>query len=146
MNRALCIVAAVTAAVFAQGASADGCTTLGYSGGPLASAGIVAALSGKRVQASGGTEDWNEDHCVGGDLYRVGDGTAVDPRVKEGTWTSASNTATYNYTGGSSYGWSLYQDVTNFPLAPLCWEQTSGGGAIVTVTGKTTGSAGSPCN
>ena len=53
---------------------------------------IATALDGKRIGAlSPGGETWNEDHCAGGgtaavNLYKVGSGTAVDPRALRGTW------------------------------------------------------------
>lgn len=74
----------------------------------------ATALNGKRVNAvSPSGEDWKEDHCTSGALYKVGAGTAVDPRKQVGTWaivgTGSNTTVQYSYTGLSPYTWSLWQ-------------------------------------
>jgi hypothetical protein len=68
-----------------------------------------------------GGEEWNEDHCQGGNLYKVGDGSPVDPRALRGTWgiggTGQNRIVTYDY-GGSLpvYEWSLWSGSSG-----LCW-------------------------
>ena len=68
-------------------------------------------LDGMRVIAVAGSggEEWKEDHCLGGDLYKVGttDGPpkhperpSVDPYAKVGTWSGAGGVLNYIYTGG----------------------------------------------
>ncbi|MGB5832171.1 MAG: hypothetical protein WBG92_09315 [Thiohalocapsa sp.] len=89
-------------------------------------------------------ENWKEDHCntaVGsaGNLYKVGDGTAVDPRVLEGTWQAvdingaAANgwRVRYIYAGGLTYTWKVYRNTTgatggNALGVGICWEDESG--------------------
>ncbi|MDY0013845.1 MAG: hypothetical protein RBS40_13250 [Rhodocyclaceae bacterium] len=103
---------------------------------------IGTALSGKRINAvAPGGEDWKEDHCAGGDLYKVGGGTAVDPRVKRGTWsivgTGVNATVRYAYTDGSTYTWSMYQ---TSGTTYFC----NGSAEVAHIV--TTGTAGTPCN
>jgi len=107
----------------------DGYTNVGISGD----------ISGKRILATAPDgEDWKEDHCTSG-LYKVGDGTAVDPYAFRGTWLISGNTVEYSYTGISSpYIWLLYNDGSG----GLCWQNA--GGAII-ATGSASGSAG-PCS
>jgi hypothetical protein len=81
-------------------------------------------FSGRTIHAvAPDSEDWKEDHCASRDLYRVGDGTAADPRAKEGTWSITGRTTTsgfilYNYISGNSqlsYQWTVYADDPNAP-------------------------------
>lgn len=100
-------------------------------------------LGGWAIQAQnappGGasTEDWKEDHCftatdTPGDLYKIGDGSAVDPRALRGTWTPNSDgTVTYNYGSPSTtYRWKLYSQRGSRAL--LCWEDADTGEVIAT--------------
>lgn len=103
---------------------------------------ISSALSGKRINAvAPGGEDWKEDHCAAGALYKVGAGTAVDPRVKRGTWTivgtGANATVQYAYTNGATYTWAMWQ---TGGTVYLC----NGGGEVAHIVSS--GAAGSPCN
>lgn len=85
---------------------------------------IINELSGKRIQAvaTDDGEEWNEDHCSSGALYKVGAGTRIDPRAFRGTWGTniANNGVTYDYTvgGTSSYVWTLWKDPAT---DALCW-------------------------
>jgi len=93
-------------------------------------------LSNKRIDAtSPGGENWKEDHCPGGNLYKVGDGTPVDPRVLTGSWTLVDTTpggspntgwaVRYNYGTGGVYTWKLYRRSSGNPRG-LCWEDAAG--------------------
>lgn len=106
---------------------------------------ISTALSNKTINAVAPSgEDWKEAHCAGGALYKAGDGTAVDPRALRGTWsvTGSGNdrTVTYNYTGGPTYTWSMYQNKTT-NVVYFC----NGSTEIARIVSSTNG-AGSPCN
>jgi hypothetical protein len=84
-------------------------------------------MSGKRVYAAGSGDDWKEDHCAAGALYKVGDPqNPVDPRVNEGTWSATEEYIeedgvfrggiTYNYTGSTTtYPFYLNVDNTTTP-------------------------------
>jgi hypothetical protein len=81
-------------------------------------------FSGREIHAfSPQGDDWKEAHCSNHDFYRVGDGTAADPRAKEGTWSITGRTTTsafivYSYVSGSnqlSYQWVVYADNPNAP-------------------------------
>jgi hypothetical protein len=71
----------------------------------LDNAGIHSALDDKMIHAQAPApsgEDWKEDHCSNGKLFKVGAGTAVDPRALKGTWTVTADPGAkveYNYTG-----------------------------------------------
>lgn len=125
----------------ASNAVAVTCSDQGYTA--LNNAQANAALSGKRVLAVAPDEQWNEDHCADGALFKVGDGSPVDPRAFRGTWTVQPGpppvSVTYDYTvgGSSNYTWELWGN-----NGSLCWE---GGGAII-ATAPAPGSAGTPCN
>ena len=119
----------------AGNAIAGGCSDAGYKS-PLNG----NSLSDKRVEAvAPGGEEWNEDHCSSGELYKLGDGTPVDPYALRGNWTSSLKTVTYNYTGdsGSPYLWTLWQN--NASAKSICWEDSSGG---IIATAPEPGSAG----
>lgn len=88
-------------------------------------------------QGGSPTEDWREDHClttegVPGNLYKAGDGSAVDPRALRGTWTPNSDgTVTYNYgSPATTYTWRLYSQRGLVSL--LCWENKDTGEMIAT--------------
>ena len=122
------------------------CTDDGYSS-RLNQGQIRTALNNKRILAMGGGEEWNEDHCSNGNLFKVGvsDDDPVDPRAYRGTWgTSGSGQnaeVTYNYTvgGSSSYSWSLWEDGTG----GLCWE---GAGGNVVATAPAPGPLSGSCS
>jgi hypothetical protein len=87
------IIATLVLTGFAINAAAD-CTGDGYIN-PLTEAQIDTALAGMRVLATEGSNSdspWNEDHCAGGALYKVGvsDTDPVDPRAFRGTWASVA--------------------------------------------------------
>ena len=93
-----------------------------------------------------GGEEWNEDHCAGGALYKVGDGSVVDPRAFRGTWAVGSGNpalVTYIYTvgGSSTYEWTLWRN----DVGGLCWEG-AGSTIIATAPAPVPGSAGTPCS
>ena len=73
---------------------------------------LMSLISGNTVCAMRGSEKWQEQHRSGGALwdYKKGPGDSVDPSEQVGTWSgnfSASN-VTYNYTGGSSYTYTIH--------------------------------------
>jgi hypothetical protein len=72
---------------------------------------ITTALSGMRLVAVGPSDDWKEDHCPTGTLYKVGDGTPVDPRALRGSWQVVGDQIRYSYTGdsGSPYTWDVWR-------------------------------------
>lgn len=86
---------------------------------------ITDTLSNMRIVAtSPGGEEWKEDHCASGALYKVGAGTPVDPRAFRGTWSVAATRAVrYDYTvgGSASYRWSLWKN----DAGGLCWSEES---------------------
>ncbi len=96
------------------------CSTEGYP-----TLGTSSDISGKQILATAPPvgEQWNEDHCASLDLYKVGDGTAVDPYAYRGTWSITGNAVTYNYTvgGNSTYIWNLWKDVNG----NLCWDDST---------------------
>jgi hypothetical protein len=113
------------------GPAAAACSDSRYST-QLTSAGantIQDALNDKRILATGGGEEWNEDHCSNGALYKVGVSAddPVDPRAYRGMWGTsgmdANSMVTYNYTvgGSSSFSWTLWQNTTT---GGLCWEDS----------------------
>jgi len=115
--------------------TASTCTNAGYTF-QLDATDIGTALTDTRVMAvdPSSSEEWNEDHCggpVSGNLYKIGDGSAVDPRALRGTWTAGGNRGlslvTYNYNvGGSSFwSWTLWSDTADPTTGGLCWETTS---------------------
>lgn len=135
-------IAGVVLAVGAAGDALAGCGGVAGDNRISNQGGIQGALGGKRINAvSPGGEDWKEDHCAGGDLYKVGAGTTVDPRVKRGVWsivgTGNDRSVQYAYTGGSTYVWTLWQ---NGAVLYFC---NSSGEVAHTVS---IGTAGTPCN
>lgn len=99
-------------------------------------------------------EVWDEDHCAGSKLFKVGDLNPppgkedVDPRKEIGTWRAAGTgpfgtgpEIEYDYSliGDTSYTWKLYQHSGNSGLFPnpgdkYCWEDIATGEAIATGT------------
>lgn len=140
-------------------AVAGACLDAGYNQGPLTVAQINNQLSGRQVLAMApGGEEWNEDHCDSGALYKVGttegppkhpDRPSVDPRAFRGTWTARAGgetnppRITYQYTvgGSSTFTWTLWRNTSN---NDLCWEDLAGT-PIVATGAKPTTPAGSPC-
>lgn len=60
------------------------------------------SLNGKRIQATGGGDSWNEVHYgnpQGGTLCEValGQGHPVDPSHVVGSWSASGNSVTYSY-------------------------------------------------
>lgn len=104
------------------------------TGAPLNKAQILTLLQGKRVYAvSPGGEDWKEDHCASGELYKVGDpsNSAVDPRALRGSWSVSEDVLSlpggsltlgkisYTYTNASSsttYSFYVIQDGSTYKL------------------------------
>ncbi|MBE0472014.1 MAG: hypothetical protein IBX55_21205 [Methyloprofundus sp.] len=97
------------------GSASANCSNDGYT-----TAGVPTDISGKQIIATGGGYDWKEDHCASGDLYKLGNGTTIDPYAFRGKWSISDNTVTYNYTvgGNSTYIWNLWKDVRG----NLCWD------------------------
>lgn len=138
------------ASLAAESVFAQGCATYGYA--PVPDATVINGYSiyAQNVPPGGViTEDWKEDHCTTGsgnpgNLYKVGDGTTVDPRALRGTWTpnpgGDMGTVEYNYDGnppGNPYKWTLY---ARKGISALCWEDTVSGQLIA--TGNPIGSTG----
>lgn len=134
----VCALAFLTA----KSALAAGC--IDFYNVPLPNA---AFLNGKRIYAGnappGGTitEDWKEDHCSGGDLFKqgLGVGHPVDPYKKIGTWTdNGDGTITYDYgSPATTFTWKLYVRKGG----GLCWEDTST--TAIIATGAAIGPVGS---
>ena len=125
-------------------AQALSCNGAGYATQLIGNAN--AALSGMRVLATDpvSAEEWNEDHCPTGELYKIGAGTAVDPRALRGTWATTGTppgqvTYNYNVTGSSTYTWSLWTDGTGH-----CWQTTTGAPTVVAIDPNAPGVA-APC-
>ncbi len=70
----------------------------------------ASVLAGRSIDASGGGENWKESHCSGGQLWKVGAGTAVDPAAEIGTWAVSDTDITYDYGSGGSYTWTLHKN------------------------------------
>lgn len=126
------ILAPVLFVVSASTAAQQACSDLGYTD-RVGFAGdttgeIVNELSDKRIEAVAvdDGEEWNEDHCASGALYKVGAGTVEDPRAYRGSWATngANNLVTYDYTvqGTFSYAWSLWKNGAD----DLCWGDVAG--------------------
>ena len=88
---------------------------------------------GSTVCANRGTEQWQEQHRVGGQLwdYKKGPTDLVDPTKQVGTWSTASNLVTYTYTGGPSYIYSVHAAGAGFDFC------ASVGSGLPTVSGAT---------
>lgn len=114
-------------------------------------------LNGKSVNATApGGENWKEDHCSTtgtnpGNLYKVGDGTTVDPRALRGTWQPVDTNGAaaggwrvkYTYAGGQTYTWRVFRNRNNNnDGVRICWEDEAG--KTIAVSLPTT-AAGAPC-
>lgn len=98
---------------------------------------IVALLDGKRVEAKAPAsapspdEEWNEDHCSSGALYKVGVSVndPVDPRAYRGIWgiftvgspPNETSAIQYVYSQPNTFFWSLWKN----SAGDLCWERVS---------------------
>lgn len=71
---------------------------------------LTTLIAGNTVCATRGAEKWQEQHRSGGALwdYKKGANDPVDPSKQVGTWSIASNSLTYAYTGGPSYTYSIH--------------------------------------
>ena len=143
MKHSIAIVVSLMTGIMSMPATAT-CADDGYTN-RLNSGQTQTALRGKRILATGGGEQWNEDHCSNGDLYKVGvSDDPVDPYAFRGKWgvsgSAQAAVVTYNYTvgGSSTYSWSLWEN----ELRGLCWE---GSGGNVIATAPAPRSAG-PCS
>ena len=126
------------------------CTDDGYTN-RLTQGEMRSALNNKWILATGGGEEWNEDHCSNGNLFKVGvsPDDPVDPRAYRGTWgvsgTGSNALVNYNYTvgGSSSFSWSLWENGSG----GLCWEG-SGGNVIATAPapGPLSGTCSAPAS
>ncbi len=98
--------------------------------------GVDNVLGGKGIDADAppgppSGENWKEDHCINGKLFKVGQTNplhpdfAVDQRKEVGTWVSiGQNLARYNY-GVPQYTWAVFStgsDVGSF----VCWQKIEG--------------------
>ena len=145
MKHSIAIIVSILTGIMSMPATAA-CADNGYTN-RLSQGAIRGALNNKRILATGGGEQWNEDHCSNSNLFKVGvsDDDPVDPRAYRGTWGisgSGSNAlVTYNYTvgGSSSYSWSLWENGTG----GLCWE---GSGGNVIATAPAPGPLSGTCN
>ena len=117
--------------------AAAGCVADGFGDSPLDKDSIGDKLSGKRIIATahGGDEEWKEDHCSTGALYKVGAGTAVDPRKKVGTWgtetDSGHGVVVYDYET-TDYEFKLYEN----DEGALCWESKTGDIVVATTVSE----------
>jgi len=92
--------------------------------------GTRGVLVDMRVNADSPTtgENWHEDHCSGGDLFKVGDGSSVDPYRRVGSWIGSRSgpTVTYNYGDPDGpYIWDLFVDGDH-----VCWDDPDTGSVI----------------
>lgn len=130
-----------------------GCVDAGYAIRLNSENTIKRALDNRRVDATAPDgENWKEDHCVAtagspGALYKVGDGTTVDPRALKGRWRprdfgSRGWGVQYQYgdPGSPIYNFALY---TSTPPRGLCWEDA--GGNTVATDVPPLGSNPGPC-
>jgi hypothetical protein len=136
---------------FGGGPAAATCSDNGYTTRLMTTGGntIADVLNGKRILAMGGGEEWNEDHCANGNLFKVGVSAddPVDPRAYRGIWgvsgTGAANSmVTYNYMvgGSSSFSWQLWQN----DAGGLCWGNP--GGDVIATTASRPGALSGTCD
>ncbi len=75
---------------------------------------LSALISNSTVCAAAGSDTWQEQHRSDGLLwdFKKGPSDPVDPTGQVGNWSvnSTGNTVTYNYTGGSSYTYTVYDE------------------------------------
>lgn len=105
---------------------------------------IERELSGWSITAVGDGNEWKEDHCANGSLYKVGnpDKPKVDPRAKKGTWSideiegRGNAVVTYLYKSGDNtsgpYSFQIHQAKNGGPLY-FCDES---GRVVATVTDR----------
>ncbi|HET9644986.1 MAG TPA: hypothetical protein VFP68_16895, partial [Burkholderiaceae bacterium] len=92
------------------------------------------AFEGNTTCAVRGSERWQEQHRVGGELwdYKKGANDPLDPTTKVGNWSivSSGNNArlVYNYGSGGSSVYDVYQNGANYSFC--------GSGVEVIVTVK----------
>jgi hypothetical protein len=72
--------------------------------------GLTTLIAGNTVCAMRGGEQWQEQHRTDTTLwdYKKGPSDPVDPTKQVGSWSIASNTVTYAYTGGPSFTYSVH--------------------------------------
>ena len=163
MIRSIALGATLIAIVW-QPAMAATCEDLGYERwlrGSSAANSINSSLSGNRIEAiaaDGSGEEWNEDHCANGNLFKVGAGPLdpVDPRAFRGVWSlvgNNDNSVRYRYTVGGdlTYRWRVYRDDDGSTVNgtnALCWQQrpNEGGQAIATAPAPSEIPSGLPCS
>ncbi|MGB5832857.1 MAG: hypothetical protein WBG92_12810 [Thiohalocapsa sp.] len=105
-------------------------------------------LNGKRINATAPDgENWKEDHCLGGELVKVGNGTSVDPRRVVGAWAVIGTNGrrveyTYDGDAGRPYRWRVYRDED---AGGLCWQERPADGSAVVATGPDSIPIPEPC-
>lgn len=85
------------------------------TGGMVLATNTAALFGNTTICATGNSDQWHEYHATGGVLEKIGDGTAVDPNVPIGSWSTPTNsTVQYTYTGdsGSPYTYTVYVNST----------------------------------
>lgn len=84
------------------------------TGTPVTGTALSTLISNSTVCAVLGRDTWQEQHRISGALwdYKKGPGDPVDPSEQVGTWSvnTTTNTVTYNYTGGPSYSYTVYDE------------------------------------
>tara|TARA_R110000787_G_C13263098_1_gene430714 strand:- start:190 stop:585 length:396 start_codon:yes stop_codon:yes gene_type:complete len=92
-----------------------------------------ATLSGQLIVDSMGSG--REVHCPGGNLVELakGVGDPVDPTRIVGTWSTTGSAVTYNYSGGSSYTFTLHKNGSTYNFCT-----GSGSSAVVKASGPLT--------
>ena len=84
----------------------------------LLSGSLVCGRPGANYPGGASSPDrWQEEHHTDGELwdYKKGNGNAIDPRKKVGTWSfvrandkgATAIQVTHSYTGGNSYTWDV---------------------------------------
>ena len=111
----------------AANATADNCT--GDETAVQQDAGAV--LSGQRITAIGNGEEWREDHCTNGTLYKVGTGPqdpnspSVDPRTPKGSWGTNGLAITYSYDNSGPYSFELWRNNVGAGTYYLCGSEVA---------------------
>lgn len=141
MKKRILILGAAVAVLF-SGAVAANCSSSGYAT-QLTGTSVSSALTNKRIDANApgaGGENWNEDHCASGQLYKVGLGVGdpVDPYALRGSWSVSGNNVSYTYGTLAPYVWTLWTNGSG----GLCWENA---GSVVATMPSAPGTAG-PCS
>lgn len=102
-------------------------------------------LNGQRITAvAPGGEDWKEDHCTNGTLYKVGTtesppkypgADSVDPRAPIGSWSSAGDNITYDYGTSGPYTFELWRgNCTGTTCTGTYYFCNTGGGEVARIT------------